>query len=164
MRGGHTLRWVTLRWRCVLEFQLDYNEPNSSKDCDKPQLLVQQQGIFSYLPWLTAALWFITYLVPSGSHSCKDFNTAWQLYLHCIPLHAHFIPLNMCLRLHIESVGSHSGRGFKHARWFQPGFRNCILSYNFCTLKTSVRIRIQLLIFSSNFTPSHLPTQGNSGY
>ena len=116
VRGGHTLRWVTLRWRCVLEFQLDYNEPNSSKDCDKPQLLVQQQGIFSYLPWLTAALWFITYLVPSSSHSCKDFNTAWQLYLHCIPLHAHFIPLNMCLRLHIESVGSHSGRGFKHAR------------------------------------------------
>lgn len=60
---------------------------------------------FSYLLWLTAAVWFINYVVPSASHPCKDYSGSGCHTSTCC--HLHFIPLSLYTGLQAVLCGEY---------------------------------------------------------
>lgn len=93
--------------------------------------MVQQQESSFLLPWLTAAMWLISYKVPPSSSSCKDFSRVWPQCLYSVPPSVQS-PLAwiVCGKL----AWLHSIQGVATA--FHPGSSSCILAYNFYTVIT----------------------------
>lgn len=105
-----------------------------------PQLLIQQQDM-SHVPWLTAAMQFIGYMVPSGCHPWKDCNRAWLRHFHSTP------PSISFLLAHAKIAGC-GGQGESLLKRFsacQPhSFQEVAAAFycNFCALTIFVRMWI----------------------
>lgn len=105
-----------------------------------PRFLLQQQEILFFLPWLTAAMWLISYKVPLSSPSCKDFSRAWAQCLHSAPA-----------SIQCPSACIVCGKSGMLATSYL-GSSNCILPCKFHKFCQRVNLPSQ---FFSGFTSSH---------